>query len=323
MIREGTGLLDRDIDKPLGQGRPPATGPRSKFSRKAAAAAVFGVVAIHDPLDVRQNPRMAHVPDRDLIERTPNGPLPKIAPDGRRPFDVYSGKWSGARGARVAIVIGGLGMSQTGTQEAIDKLQPEVTLAFAAGGNSLGRWMAAARRDGHELLMQTPMEPFDYPRVNPGRATLTVAAGPAQNMQDLHWVLARTTNYTGVMNYMGAKFTSDPAALEPVMSELGKRGLMYLDDGTSARSAAPQAAAKNGVPFAGADAVIDAVQERGAILDRLDELERTARAKGFAVGVGSAFDVTVDTVRSWVGEARRRGVEIVPVSAIAADPRRG
>ena len=69
--------------------------------------------------------------------------------------------------------------------------------------------------------------------------------------------------------------------------------------------------------------MIDAVQERGAILDRLDDLERTARAKGFAIGVGSAFDVTVDTVRSWVGEARRRGVEIVPVSAIAADPRRG
>ncbi len=84
-----------------------------------------------------------------------------------------------ARGApRVAIVIGGLGLSQTGTQSAIDKLPPEVELAFASNGNSLDRWMQAARRAGHEILMQVPLEPFDYPNVDPGRNTLTVDATP-------------------------------------------------------------------------------------------------------------------------------------------------
>ena len=89
--------------------------------------------------------------------------MPIRAADGRRPVDVYARPWSGARGARVAIVIGGLGVSQTGTQEAIDKLPAEVTLAFAPQGNSIGRWMQAARRKGHEIVMQVPLEPFDYP----------------------------------------------------------------------------------------------------------------------------------------------------------------
>lgn len=282
-----------------------------------------GVVVIRDPSELSQNPRTAHMPDKALLEKTAVGNLPTTSADGRRPFDVYARKWSGARGARVAIVIGGLGMSQTGTQEAIQKLQPEVTLAFAPQGNSISRWMTTARRDGHEIVMQVPLEPFDYPNVNPGRNTLTVAASPEQNVEDLRWTLARTTNYTGVMNYMGARFTSDPAAMAPMMAELGKRGLLYLDDGTSARTVAPELALKNGVPYAAGDAIIDQVRERGAILAKLDELERTARAKGTAVGTGSAFDVTVDAVRSWVAEARKRGIEIVPISALAIDPRRG
>ena len=74
------------------------------------------------------------------------------------------------------------------------------------------------------------------------------------------------------------------------------------------------------MPFAAGDAVIDGERDRGAILKKLDQLEATARAKGFAIGTGSAFDVTVDAVTSWVAEAKKRGIEIVPVSAVAIDP---
>lgn len=279
-------------------------------------------IVIRDPSTVGQNLKIAHIPDRALIEASETGPLPMRSADGRRPFDVYARPWSGTRGARVAIVIGGLAVSQTGTQAAIAKLPAEVTLAFAPQGNSIGRWMQAARQSGHEIVMQVPLEPFDYPNVNPGRNTLTVAATPDENLKNLHWALSRTTNYTGVMNYMGARFSSDAAAMQPFMAELGKRGLAYIDDGSSARSLAPDVALKDGVPFVAGDTVIDAVQDRGAILKKLDSLEATARAKGTAVGIGSAFDLTVDTVSSWVAEAKKRGIEIVPISAVAVDPQK-
>jgi polysaccharide deacetylase 2 family uncharacterized protein YibQ len=282
-----------------------------------------GVITVHDPSAIGQNWRTAHLPDRALIEQSEMGPLPIRSIDGRRPVDVYARPWSGTRGARIAIVIGGLGLSQTGTMEAIEKLPGEVTLAFAPQGNSLGRWMQNARQTGHEIIMQVPFEPFDYPNVNPGRNTLTVEASPAQNLHDLRWALSRITNYTGIMNYMGARFLANAAAVAPVMQELGKRGLLYLDDGTSARSVAPELAMKDGVPFATCDAVIDADHERGAILKKLDQLEATARAKGFAIGAGSAFDVTVDTVASWVQEVKKRGIEVVPISAVVTDPERG
>ncbi|TIX65852.1 MAG: divergent polysaccharide deacetylase family protein, partial [Mesorhizobium sp.] len=140
--------------------------------------------------------------------------------------------------------------------------------------------------------------------------TLTVAASPDENLKSLHWALSRTTNYTGVMNYMGARFSADAAAMAPFIAELGKRGLAYVDDGSSARSLAPDLALKDGVPFVAGDT-------------SMDELEATARAKGTAVGIGSAFDLTVDTVSAWVAEAKKRGIEIVPISAVAIDPQKG
>lgn len=282
-----------------------------------------GVIVIRDPSTLGQSPLTAHLPDRALIEDSAAGPLPKRGAEGRRPFDVYARPWSGTRGAKVAIVIGGLGVSQTGTQGAIAGLPPEVTLAFASGGNSLDRWMQTARRAGHEIVMQVPLEPFDYPDVDPGRNTLTVDAAPQENRDRLYWALSRITNYVGVMNYMGARFVTSETAMRPFLGELGQRGLMFLDDGSSARSLGRDMARGGRVPYAAADLIIDGERERGAILKRLDEAERTARAEGRAIAIGSAFDVTVDAVRQWMGEARRRGIEIVPVSALADDPERG
>ncbi|RUT94835.1 divergent polysaccharide deacetylase family protein [Mesorhizobium sp. M7A.T.Ca.US.000.02.2.1] len=314
---------------------PPASPPKPEAPVKSGGPQIIHVqteegdgppkaaIVIRDPSTIGQNLKIAHIPDKALIETSETGPLPVRATDGRRPFDVYARPWSGGRGARVAIVIGGPSVSQTGTQAAIAKLPAEVTLAFAPQGNSIGRWMQAARQSGHEIVMQVPLEPFDYPKVNPGRNTLTVAASADENLKSLHWALSRTTNYTGVMNYMGARFSADAAAMEPFMAELGKRGLAYIDDGSSARSLAPDLALKDGVPFVAGDMAIDAVQDRGEILKKLDSLEATARAKGTAVGIGSAFDLTVDTVSSWVVEAKKRGIEIVPISAVAIDPQKG
>jgi polysaccharide deacetylase 2 family uncharacterized protein YibQ len=297
-------------------------GPKIIQVNPDAAKKPSGTIVIQDANAAGQDLRVAHLPDRALLEDSPVGPLPVRAADGRRPVDVYARPWSGARGARIAIVLGGFAISQTGTNDAIERLPGEVTIAFSPQGNSIGRWMQAARRKGHEIIMQVPLEPFDYPNVDPGRNTLTVDASAEENLDRLHWTMARTTNYTGVMNFMGARYSSDRAAMQTLMADLGKRGLLYLDDGSSARTTAPDMALKNGVPFAAADSVIDGERDRGAILKKLDELERTARAKGTAIGTGSAFGETVEAVSTWIAEAKKRGIEIVPISALTLDPER-
>lgn len=271
---------------------------------------------------VGQDARVAHLPIPELLEKTDHGRLPIIGADGRRAMDAYARPWSGARGTRLAVVVGGLGLSQTGTQYAIETLPEEITLAFAASGNSLQRWLQEARRAGHEVLLQVPFEPFDYPRNDPGPHTLVVDDGGQQNLADLHWAMARITNYTGIMNFMGGRFLSNAAATENLMRDLAKRGVLFLDDGTSAQTVTGAVASAIGVPYAEGDMVIDNELNRVEIMKRLDEMERVARRNGKAIAIASAFDVSVDAVAAWANEARARGIEIVSVSALVDDPQK-
>lgn len=274
-----------------------------------------------DAMPIGQDARMAAIPNDTLLEDTPLGRLPITGPDGRRPMDQYARPWSGTRGTRIAIVVSGLGLSQTGTQRAIQQLPEEITFAFAASGNSLQRWMQEARRGGHEILLQVPLEPFDYPANDPGPDTLLTSKPVAKNIESLHRAMGEITNYTGVMNYLGGRFLSDPKAMEPVMRDIGKRGLLFLDDGTSAQSKTAAVAKGTELPYAFADLQLDGQLDVNTILQKLDELERIARRNGQAIGVASAFDESIDAISKWSEEATMRGIEIVGVAALVNDPK--
>ncbi|WP_306120576.1 MULTISPECIES: divergent polysaccharide deacetylase family protein [unclassified Roseitalea] len=312
------GVVDRaDLPPP---GRSPADDPALPPSdTRQVSPGGPKIITIRDPAaaSVGQPVALAHLPEDAALEDSAFGPLPVRADDGRRPMDIYARPWSGTRGKRIAIVIGGLGLSQTGTQRAIDRLPPEITLAFAPTGNSLSRWMQAARRKGHELLVQVPMEPFGYPEVDPGPRTLRLASSAETNLENLHWALGRLTNYTGIMNYMGARFVGEGTAVAPVLGDLADRGLLFFHDGTVGAAQLAQAAQRQGVPFVSADTVIDGSQDPADILERLKALEELADARGSAIGTGSALELTVDTVARWANGAKKRGFEIVGVAALA------
>ncbi|MGL4241850.1 MAG: divergent polysaccharide deacetylase family protein [Beijerinckiaceae bacterium] len=283
-----------------------------------------GAVVIRVP-DAQPSIRLAPAPDKRLIERGRHGSLPKISAEGLRPADVYARPVTSQQKvapARVAIVIGGLGIGQTTTADAIQKLPGAVSLAFAPYGADLERQVSRARENGHEVLLQTPMEPFDYPDNDPGPQTLVTTLPPEQNIDRLHWVLSRFPGYVGVINFMGGRFTSNDASLAPVMKELGQRGLLFVDDGSSGRTLAPQTAAGAGVSAAKADVVLDAVQRAAEIDAALARLEKIAREKGSAVGYAAALPVTVERLQRWAKAAEARGITLVPVSALVTSPRR-
>jgi polysaccharide deacetylase 2 family uncharacterized protein YibQ len=272
------------------------------------------------PLAAQQG---GNTPEQRLLETSKHGAIPRIAPDGRRPADAYAraGKLPGRPGApRVAIVVHGLGVSGTATQAALTKLPGPVTLAFAPYGNEIGGTIAKARSGGHEVLLQLPMEPFDYPDNDPGPQTLLASLNPEKNIDRLHWLMSRFQGYVGVTNLMGARFTASEPALAPVLKEVAQRGLIYVDDGSSHRSLAGQIASASNTPFAKAEIVIDATPTAPHIDRALARLEALAKERGVAVGSASALPVSIDRIAAWAKSAESRGIVLVPISAVAAKP---
>jgi polysaccharide deacetylase 2 family uncharacterized protein YibQ len=259
--------------------------------------------------------------EQRLLETSRHGPIPKIGPDGARPAEMYArpvkpsvGK---ADGGQIAIVVGGLGISAAITQEALTKLPAAVTLAFVPYGSEAERLATRARAGGHEILLQVPMEPFDYPDSDPGPQTLLMSLGADQNVDRMHWLMSRFQGYVGVANYMGARFTASEPALSPVLRETAKRGLIYFDDGTSPRSLASQIAGSNNMPFAKSEVHLDAVPNPVNIDRALTKLEATARERGVAVGFTSALPAAIERIAQWAKAAEGRGIVLVPISAVA------
>ena len=189
--------------------------------------------------------------------------LSQNGPDGARAFALYAEKRevpdSKKDWPRIAVIVGGLGISASGTADAVAQLPPPVTLALAPYGVELEKLAAQARAQKHEVLLQVPMEPFDYPDNDPGPQTLLTSLSADQNIDRLQWLMSRFQGYVGMLNYMGGKFTAGESSLSPVLRESAKRGLIYVDDGASTRSIASQLAGSQNLPFAKTDIVIDAV----------------------------------------------------------------
>ncbi|HWA18934.1 MAG TPA: divergent polysaccharide deacetylase family protein [Devosia sp.] len=259
-----------------------------------------------------------------LLEQTDHGAIPRIAADGATPFETYSRPSLTPATASgkllIAIVVTGLGLNEQGTAAAINGLPQNVSLAFAPYGKGLQRSVADARAAGHEILLQVPLEPFDYPDNDPGPDTLLTGQAPRDNLEKLFTVMGKFGGYVGLMNYMGARFTTSAADFGPMMEELGTRGLGYVDDGSSNRSLAPQLAAANAVQFGRADMALDTNPARAPILEALKALEAKAAERGSAIGVISGLPVSIATVADWAKTAADRNIEIVPVSALMAKP---
>ena len=254
--------------------------------------------------------------DPRLLEKSRYGMIPVVA-DGLKPFTVYAAEADRAKAAKmpvVSIVVGGLGVGAAKTTDAIMKLPSAVTLAFTPYGSDPGKLAERARAQRHEILLQIPMEPFDYPDNDPGPQTLLTTLNADQNIDRMYWHMSRFQGYAGVANFMGGRFVVADAVMQPIVKEAAKRGLGYFDDGSSPRSVAGAAAAAQAMPFAKGDITIDTVPTAVEIDHALANLENLAKERGTAVGVASALPISIERIGVWTKTLDSHGIMLVPLT---------
>jgi polysaccharide deacetylase 2 family uncharacterized protein YibQ len=257
-------------------------------------------------------------PDPGLVESSPLGPLPRIGPDGREPWKVYARPFDERDDRpRVAIILSGLGLSSAATEAAIQDLPGEVTLAFQPFADNIQQWIRLSRAAGHEVLLNLPMEPVDFPANDPGPRALFVTLSPDENQDRMRWALSRVSGYVGVVNHMGSRFTTSRESMQPILAELKARGLLFVDARSAARSVATVLASEMEVPRAINDRFLDNREVSRATVDaRLAEVERIAKDAGVSIAIGQAFPVTLERVRAWAATLEGKGIALVPISAV-------
>ncbi len=223
-------------------------------------------------------------------------------------------------GPQIAIVIDDAGVDRKRTAAAINLPAP-VTIAFLTYARALPNQVKAAREAGHEIMVHMAMEPLDR-TVDPGPNVLLSESGEAEILKRLNWGLDRFTGYVGINNHMGSRFTADPIAMNVVMRELKRRGLLFLDSRTSGSSVGASVALANDVPFTQRNIFLDNVPTVEAINKQLRQMEIFARRNGYAVAIGHPRDATITALSQWMAVIAEKGFVLVPISTIVAKQRR-
>ncbi len=215
----------------------------------------------------------------------------------------------------IAVVIDDLGLNRPATRETV-ALPGPLSLSFLAYAEELPAQAAAGRAAGHELLLHQPMEPLGAH--NPGPEALLTGLGREENLARLTRALARAPGIVGINNHMGSRFTASAGDLEPVLVELKRRGLLFLDSRTTADSVGLALARKLGVPSTSRDVFLDHEAEAGRayVEAQLARAEAIARAEGAAVAIGHPRPDTIAALRDWLPRLTARGLQLVPLSAL-------
>jgi len=260
---------------------------------------------------------LAPAPFAGLTKVSAYGRIPAIAPNGAKAVTSYNRPYKPVAGKKpVSVIIGGLGVNRSLTQQAINDLPADVTLSFAAHTTGLQGWIDQARARGHEVLIELPMEStsFDSSERGADRALLA-SRNTASNTRNLDWLLSRAQGYFAVTNYNGDLFLTRADAAAPILDRLAKAGLGFIYDGSENTPSLGALSQSAGLPFAKGYNLIDPEQDSDRIQSELSRLADTARASGGQIGVGFAYPETIEAVKSWTRTLDGQGLVLAPASS--------
>jgi len=315
----------------------------------AAVAAVFGIGLAASMLTEKPKPAVTTptptVTARAPVAESPPAPMPAAVPEPRLPYEEpdpppaaepppqvavlppppppsgAQAPWlknavlapPSAGRPVIAVVIDDMGLDRKRSARTA-KLPGPLTLAWLPYAQDLREQTKAARAAGHELMLHIPMEPSV--QADPGPEALLVRLSRDEIVRRFSNALASFDGYVGVNNHMGSRFTADRAAMAPVLAEVQRRGLLWLDSRTSPSTVAATLAGELKLPFAGRDVFLDNVETVSAVRAQLAKAETVARQHGSAIAIGHPHDATIEALAAWLPEVKKRGFVLVPVSAV-------
>ena len=253
-----------------------------------------------------------------LYEDTSNGRLPIIrATDKVTPFTAYQRPFTAPVPGKpiVSIVVMNIGMSETASKAVMSEISPEVSVAVNPYANAPDFWLNESRLTGHEAWMILPVEPDMYPMDDPGPQTLLINAMERQNINKLYWVMSRGSGYAGFVTGASPAFMKSANDVRPVVNEIFKRGLGFVDGDIQPGSTAASIANGLNAPYATNNVWIDTPATAEHIAASLRQLEVLAQANGSAIGFINSTPMGLKMLQSWVDGLPQKGMVIAPLSA--------
>jgi polysaccharide deacetylase 2 family uncharacterized protein YibQ len=235
-------------------------------------------------------PRFEIYPKNDISPREPLPKAPQKAP-GKLP--------------KIAIIIDDIGYDTTIAEKflGLDAVLTFSILPYSPHDKSIAR---SVHSKGYDVMLHLPMEPDEYPSINPGPGVLLTSMSPDQLINQLDEDLDAFPFIRGVNNHMGSKMTTLSPQLYQIFSVLKKKGLFFIDSRTTPNTVCKPSAELFKVPFAQKDVFIDHIPKPEFIRKQIHRLILIAISHGEAVGIAHPHAETYDILREMLPELEKK-----------------
>jgi polysaccharide deacetylase 2 family uncharacterized protein YibQ len=311
LLVAAAGLLAHHYLKRKG---PVSTLPPPKVARQQHTAA-----RLHEAIpkqDLPHTPARLHepVPKQDLphtparpYEVFPKQDLPPAIPLPK-PIPQVKGL------PKVAIIIDDLGYDRRMAKKFLS-LDNRLTFAVLPQAPHTRSIAKSIQKKGGELMLHLPMEPTEYPSIDPGPGALLSSMAPDELLAQLKKNLTDVPGIKGVNNHMGSKLTTDSNRLYQVFSVLKQEGLFFIDSRSTSDTVSRPSARLFQLRFAERDVFIDHDQTPDVIREQLRKLIRIAVKNGEAVGIAHPLKMTYQILKDMLPQLKKE-VQLVPASQV-------
>ena len=166
------------------------------------------------------------------------------------------------------------------------------------------------------VILHLPMEPKEYPALNPGKGALLTSMNREEIALTLFKDIESIPHITGINNHMGSKFTEDNEKMKIVFNILKKKNFFFLDSLTTSSSVAKKISEEFGVPYIARDYFLDNDRNLQKIIDNIGTAAAAARKKGVAVAIAHPYPETIAALKLTLPHLKEKGISIVPITEL-------
>lgn len=259
--------------------------------------------------------KMGAVDNPNLLEVEGQTKIPKIGPDGRTVFTEY-GRPSllDAGKIPIAVIMYGLASDQEMLARAI-RLPADITIALSPFGSGMRIWVDKLRAAGHEISLNLPIQPNNFPSNDNGPYSISLESKPEDNSNHLHWSLSRVSGYSTVYIHDMGDYVNGSSQSQIIYKELKERGLAIV------LGSEIETEFDNMIEFVGASGIkvdyqIDKPLTRASFFEQLIKVEMLAQANGSILVAIAAYPNNVQRLREWAGDLPRKKLQLISVSSL-------
>jgi hypothetical protein len=240
-----------------------------------------------------------------LSDRTAKKHL-SVIPSGKKAVQERTGPY-------LVFVIDDVGNTRK-DQQLLTELSNNVTYAILPLLPYSEYFANLSKKTGAEVILHLPLESQkgdekDPGKISPGMSRENILKRIKENLRSVPFCV-------GANNHKGSLGTSDIRLMRIILSDMKQRGMFFLDSYTTSDSIVSSVSRQLGMPVLRRDVFLDNNESVDKINIQISKLAATARAKGYAIGIGHYKHNTLKVLNKRIPELKKHGFSVISLTRL-------